>query len=100
VPKKINSKRYELVNNKLCHINCSGPFFLRNTNYVSMRIKPNAQRETELNSTQLNSSVQFSFPLCIEPATTCDDWRRPSPFLDCEEPALTTDNDFYRTSAY
>ena len=28
---------------------------------------------TELNSTELFSSVQFSFPLCIKPATTCDD---------------------------
>ena len=27
----------------------------------------------KLNSTQLNCSVQLSFPLCIEPATTCDD---------------------------
>jgi len=27
----------------------------------------------KLNSTQLNSSVQFSFPLCIEPATIRDD---------------------------
>ena len=30
----------------------------------------NAQRKTELNSTQLNYSVQYSFALCIEPATT------------------------------
>jgi len=28
---------------------------------------------TAENWTQLNCSVQFSFPLCIEPATTCDD---------------------------
>ena len=35
-----------------------------------------AQRETELNWTRLNCSVQFSFPLCIEPTTTCDDSRR------------------------
>jgi len=27
----------------------------------------------KLNWTQLKSTVQFSFPLCIEPATTCDD---------------------------
>jgi len=28
---------------------------------------------TLLNSTELNCSVQFIFPLCIEPSTTCDD---------------------------
>ena len=47
------------------------------------KLKPNSQRKTELNSTQPNwteldrsvqfSWVQFSFPLCIEPSTTCDD---------------------------
>ena len=36
-------------------------------------VKSNAQRETELDWTQLNCSVQFSFPLCTESATTCDD---------------------------
>ena len=35
--------------------------------------KPNAQRKTELNSTQLSCAVQFSFPLCIEPEATSDD---------------------------
>ena len=36
-------------------------------------VKPNAQRKTELNWTRLNCSVQFSFPLCVEPATIRDD---------------------------
>jgi len=38
-------------------------------------LKPNAQRKTELNSTELFSSVQFSFPLCIESATSCNGHR-------------------------
>ena len=44
------------------------------------RLQPTAQRKlnrTQLNSTELDRSVQFSFPLCIEPATSCDDrWRQ------------------------
>ena len=39
-------------------------------NYIVF--KPNAQRKTELNSTKLDRSVQFSFPLCIESATSCN----------------------------
>jgi len=42
----------------------------------------------KLNSTQLNCLVQLSsvqFPLCSEPATSCDDRRRQ--VLDCQEPA-------------
>ena len=31
---------------------------------------------TQLNWTKLGHSVQFSFPLCTEPATRCDDHRR------------------------
>ena len=93
---------------------------------ISGILKPNAQRKTELNWTQLGCSVQFSFPLWIEPATirddsatklavvagssqsghilvnrpinavsvvgrkpatSCDDWRRPSQVLHCQEPA-------------
>ena len=53
-------------------------------------LKPNAERKTELNWTELDRSIQFSwvqlsFPLCIEPATSCGGRRS----LDSEEP--TTD---------
>ena len=36
-------------------------------------LKPNTQRKTEL-----NWIVQFSFPLCIEPATSCDGSQEPT----------------------
>jgi len=51
------------------------------------RVKPNAQRKTELNWTRSFSWVQFSFPLCTEPATSCDDRRRPSQVLDSQKPS-------------
>jgi len=61
---------------------------------------------TELDRSVQFSWVQFSFPVCIEPATSCDDRRSSSPVFvqrqtshwladsrgcapDCEEPATT-----------